>query len=133
MTYAKQVARILHDRCVTCHRPGEIAPFSLTTYKQAAGWAETIAEVVRDGRMPPWHASPEYGKFQNDAHLSDDEKRLIAAWVADGAPEGDVREQPALPPLREGGWRIPKPDLDRSSCPEPSRSPRRASYRISIS
>ena len=55
VTYAKQVALILRDRCVACHRPGEIAPFALTTYGQAAGWAETIAEVVRDGRMPPWH------------------------------------------------------------------------------
>jgi len=111
VTYAKQVAGILRARCVACHRAGEIAPFSLTTYKQAAGWAETIAEVVRDGRMPPWHASPEYGKFRNDARLSDDEKRLIAAWVADGAPAGgDLRAQPALPELTEGGWRIPKPD-----------------------
>ena len=81
-------------RCVACHRPGEIAPFALTTYKQAAGWAETIAEVVGDGRMPPWHASPAHGKFRNDAHLADDEKRLIAAWVADGAPEGDPRDCP---------------------------------------
>jgi hypothetical protein len=111
VTYAKQVAPILRDRCVTCHRPGEIAPFSLTTYKHAAGWAETIAEVVGAGRMPPWHASSEFGKFRNDARLSDDEKRLIAAWVADGAPEGDARQKPALPPTGEGGWRIPKPDL----------------------
>jgi thiol-disulfide isomerase/thioredoxin len=110
VTYAQQIARILQTRCVTCHRPGEIAPFSLTSYKQAAGWSETIAEVVAAGRMPPWHASPEYGKFKNDVHLSDDEKRLIAAWVADAAPEGDAREQPPLPSFSEGGWRIPKPD-----------------------
>jgi peroxiredoxin len=111
VTYAKQVAPILRDRCVACHRPGEIAPFALTTYPQAAGWAETIAEVVRDGRMPPWHANPEYGKFRNDAHLTEDEKRMVAAWVADGAPEGVARERPDLPQLPEGGWRIPKPDL----------------------
>ncbi len=111
VTYTKQVARILTTRCVACHRPGEIAPFSLTNYREAAGWAETIAEVVGAGRMPPWHANREYGKFQNDAHLSDDEKRLIAAWVADGAPEGDKRDLPPLPPQTEGGWRIPKPDL----------------------
>ena len=111
VTYSKQVARILNDRCVACHRPGEIAPFALTTYKQAAGWAETIAEVVSDGRMPPWHASPEYGKFRNDARLTDDEKRLIAAWVADGAPEGNAGERPEMPRFAEGGWRIPKPDL----------------------
>jgi peroxiredoxin len=110
VTYSGQVARILRDRCVSCHRPGEIAPFALTTYAQAAGWAETIAEVVRDGRMPPWHASAEYGQFANDAHLIDEEKRLIAAWVADGAPEGDPRERPEPLPFPDG-WRIPTPDL----------------------
>jgi peroxiredoxin len=110
VTYSKPIARILQDRCVACHRPGAIAPFALTLYKQAAGWAETIAEVVRDGRMPPWHASPEYGKFRNDVRLTDDEKRQIAAWVADGAPEGDPHELPELSTFAEG-WRIPKPDL----------------------
>jgi thiol-disulfide isomerase/thioredoxin len=110
VTYTKQVAPILQRRCVTCHRAGEIAPFSLTTYKQTAGWSETIAEVVAGGRMPPWHASPEYGKFKNDAHLSDDEKRLISAWVADGAPEGNPRELSLLASSSESGWRIPKPD-----------------------
>jgi peroxiredoxin len=111
VTYSKQVAPILRDRCVSCHRPGEIAPFALTTYQQAVGWAETIAEVVREGRMPPWHASPEYGKFRNDAHLTEGEKRLIAAWVADGAPEGVAGVRADLPPVAEGSWRIPKPDL----------------------
>jgi peroxiredoxin/mono/diheme cytochrome c family protein len=77
VTYAKEVARILQSHCVTCHRPGEIAPFSLTDYRQAAGWSSMIAEVVDDGRMPPWHASPEHGKFANDARLSADEKKAI--------------------------------------------------------
>ena len=110
VTYSRSIARILRDRCITCHRSGEIAPFSLTTYQQAAGWAETIGEVVRDGRMPPWHASPEYGTFRNEARLTDEEKRLIAAWVADGEPEGDVSVGLEPPELADG-WRIPKPDL----------------------
>jgi peroxiredoxin/mono/diheme cytochrome c family protein len=85
VTYAKHVARILRDRCVACHREGEIAPFSLNSYKRAAGWAETIDEVVQEGRMPPWHASPEFGSFANEARLTDAEKQTIAAWVAAGA------------------------------------------------
>jgi peroxiredoxin len=110
VTYSKQVARILRDRCVACHREGEIAPFSLSTYPQAAGWAGTIDEVVQGGRMPPWHASPEYGSFANEARLSADEKRTIAAWVAAGAPEGDPRDVPE-PAHYVEGWRIPAPDL----------------------
>ena len=110
VTYSKQVSRILQDRCVACHRPGEIAPFSLTDYRQAAGWSSMIAEVVDDGRMPPWHASAEHGKFANDARLTAVEKKAIAEWVSAGSPEGDLRELP--PPVQYAeGWRIPKPDL----------------------
>ena len=110
VTYAKRVARILQSHCVTCHRPGEIAPFSLTDYRQAAGWSSMIAEVVDDGRMPPWHASPEHGKFANDARLSADEKKAIRDWVAAGSPEGDPSDLP--PPARfVEGWQIPRPDL----------------------
>ena len=110
VTYSRQVSRILRDRCVSCHRPGEIAPFSLTDYRQAAGWSSMIAEVVNEGRMPPWHASPEHGKFANDARLTLEEKKAIAAWVAAGSPEGDARDLP--PPSNDAeGWRIPRPDL----------------------
>jgi peroxiredoxin/mono/diheme cytochrome c family protein len=110
VTYSRQVARILRDRCVACHREGEIAPFSLTGYHQAAGWAEMVDEVVQSGRMPPWHASPEYGKFSNEARLTAEEKQTIAAWVAAGAPEGDPRDLPE-PAHYVEGWRIPAPDL----------------------
>jgi len=110
VTYTKQVARILQSHCVSCHRPGEIAPFSLTNYRQAAGWSSMIAEVVDEGRMPPWHASPEYGRFANDARLSADEKKAIRDWVAAGAPEGDPADLPPPPRFVEG-WRMPRPDL----------------------
>ena len=110
MTYARQVSRILQSHCVACHRPGEIAPFSLTDYRQAAGWSSMIAEVVDEGRMPPWHASPEHGKFANDARLSADEKRAIRDWVAAGSPEGDPADLPPPPRFVEG-WQIPRPDL----------------------
>jgi len=110
VTYSNQIARILQARCVGCHQAGEIAPFSLTSYGDAAGWAETIREVVRDQRMPPWFASPEYGKFANDCRLSDDEKRLLNGWIDNGVPEGD-RSQLPQPARLAAGWRIPKPDL----------------------
>ena len=59
VTYARDIAPILQARCVECHRAGEIGPFELTSYDEAAGWGEMIAEVVREQRMPPWHADPE--------------------------------------------------------------------------
>lgn len=109
VTYSKQIARILNQHCVACHREGQIGPFTLASYDEAAGWAETIGEVVAEGRMPPWHADPKYGHFINDARLSDEDKKLIVDWVAAGAPEGDKADLPE-PPKFTKGWGIPEPD-----------------------
>jgi peroxiredoxin/mono/diheme cytochrome c family protein len=111
VTYSKDIAALFNRRCLECHRSGEIAPFALTNYRSAAGWAETIAEVVREDRMPPWHADPKHGHFANDRRLSDDEKKLIFDWVAAGAPEGDPKDLPK-PPTFTAGWELPRePDL----------------------
>jgi len=110
ITYNGQIAGILNKHCVNCHRPGQIAPFSLTTYEETVGWAETIREVIREGRMPPWLADPHYGSFQNDARMSDEEKKLVDQWIENGLPQGDSREL-ADPPKFVEGWRISRPDL----------------------
>ena len=110
VTSSHQIARILQARCVECHRKGQIAPFSLTSYKEAADWAENIQEVVDAERMPPWAANPKYGHFTNDSRMSSGEKRLIGEWIANGCPEGDRSQLPPPAAFTEG-WRIPKPDL----------------------
>ncbi|HEX5104942.1 MAG TPA: thioredoxin family protein [Pirellulaceae bacterium] len=109
VTYSQQIARIFQDRCVQCHRDGEIGPFTLTSYDDVVGWAQMIREVVNEQRMPPWHANPRYGHFANDASLTAEEKSLINRWVDAGAPEGDEAD---LPPPREftPGWQIGEPD-----------------------
>jgi peroxiredoxin len=108
VTFAKDIAPLFNRRCVECHRAGEIGPFSLTEYKKAAGWAEMIAEVVEDGRMPPWHADPKFGHFANDRRLTDAEKKLIRTWVDNGAPAGDLAKLPPTPKFTDG-WQLPKP------------------------
>jgi mono/diheme cytochrome c family protein len=110
ITYSREIARIFQNRCVECHREGEIGPFALTSYDEAVGWGETIREVVDQGRMPPWFADPKIGHFINDARLSDEEKRQIAAWVDAGCPEGDPKDLPEPRQFAEG-WNIPQPDL----------------------
>jgi len=107
VTYSNQVARIFQDRCVGCHREGQIAPFAMTNYDEVAGWGEMIAEVVGESRMPPWHAAPKHGVFANDSRLSSEEQEMIFEWVANGCPEGDVAN---LPEPREYpvGWMMPQ-------------------------
>lgn len=109
VTYSNQIARIMEDRCVRCHRAGEIGPFPLVAFDEVVGWAEMMREVVNEGRMPPWFANPEHGKFANDSRLTDDEKRLLNEWVENGCPEGDPAD---LPPPRQwvDGWQMPEPD-----------------------
>ena len=109
VTYSNQIARIMNTNCVFCHREGQIAPFTLTSYDDVAGWASMIEEVVREQRMPPWHANQKYGHFENDARLSDGDKELISRWVTNGAPEGDPADLPKPPQFAEG-WMIPEPE-----------------------
>ena len=108
VTFSNQISRLLQKRCVSCHRDGEIAPFTLIDYDEVVGWAEMIAEVVQDQRMPPWHATQDHLKFINDRTMSDEEKQLIYSWVANGAPEGDPSMLP--PPLSfpVADWDLPK-------------------------
>ena len=123
VTYSNQISRILQKRCVQCHREGEIAPFALDKYEEVVGWAETIAEVVKDERMPPWHASKKFGHFVNDRRLSDQEKDLIYKWVESGAPKGDVSKLPT-PEKYTVGWQLPKkPDLVLPIAKRPYRVP----------
>ncbi len=110
VTYAADVAPILQNRCQSCHRPGQVAPFALLSYDDARRHAAMIAEVVDDRRMPPWHPDPRYGKFHNDRHLNSGERATLLAWVEQGAPLGDPK---ALPPPRTfpEGWAIGTPDV----------------------
>lgn len=106
VTYSNQIARIFQNRCLECHREGQIAPFAMTDYSEVAGWGEMIAEVVDEQRMPPWHADPKYGHFQNDNRLSDEEKQQIFAWVEAGCPEGDPADLPEPIAFNET-WYLP--------------------------
>ncbi len=109
VTYSKHIARVMQNRCVECHREGEVAPFTLTSYDDVAAWSETIREVVDEGRMPPWFADPKYGHWKNDARLTDDEKAQLHAWVEAGCPEGDEKDLPE-PRQFVDGWQIGQPD-----------------------
>ncbi|HLK62589.1 MAG TPA: hypothetical protein VKU19_04060 [Bryobacteraceae bacterium] len=108
-TFSKDVAPILFNRCVECHRQGEAAPMAFTNYTEVRPWAKAIKQAVLTRKMPPWLADPHYGTFRNDRRLSDEAIQTITAWVDGGAPEGDAKQTPALPHF-ETGWRIGKPD-----------------------
>src|SRR5579864_4096794 len=72
-TFTKDVAPILHARCVSCHRAGEVAPMPLITYQEARPYARAIRDKVVSRAMPPWFADPHFGSFANDARLTQKE------------------------------------------------------------
>jgi hypothetical protein len=110
VTFSKDVAPILYKNCVQCHRPGEVAPMSLITYKESRPWARSIKEKVIAREMPPWHADPHYGEFLNDRRLAEKDVQTIVAWVDQGAKEGNPKDLPPAPTFVEG-WNIGKPDV----------------------
>lgn len=119
VTYSDQIARIMQQRCVECHREGQIAPFALRDYGEVAGWGEMIAEVVEDQRMPPWHANPDHGVFANENLLSQEEKDLINTWVDAGCPEGNREDLPEPREFAENWFMPEQPDLVLNMRDEP--------------
>jgi mono/diheme cytochrome c family protein len=110
-TYHRDVAAILQKNCQECHRPGQVAPFSLLDYAQARKRADDIAEVTEHRAMPPWHASTsEGGPFRDARVLNDRDLKTLAAWANAGAPEGDPKEAPP-PRVWNSDWPLGPPDL----------------------
>ena len=120
-TFAGDVAQILFEKCVTCHRPGEIAPMSLMSYAEVRPWARSIRNQVQAGTMPPWHADPDVGRFANERRLTETEKDTILRWVDGGAPEGDPAGVPPVPVFTDG-WQFGHPDAV-IEMPEPFKVP----------
>jgi hypothetical protein len=109
-TFYRDVLPILEQHCQSCHRAGEIAPFSLVTYKDTKPWALPILDSIRNRKMPPWFADPCCGHFSNDPSLSSQQVATIADWVKAGAPAGKANAAPRLPRWTVG-WNIALPDL----------------------
>ena len=111
-TYNADVASILNERCVICHRSGTVAPMSLVSYREARPWARAIKEKVRTREMPPWYADPRFGSFRNERRLTQAQIDTVVAWADGGAPEGEGAA-PSTPDFPEG-WMHPSgapPDL----------------------
>ncbi len=120
VTFSRDVAPILYKHCASCHRPGQVAPFSLLSYSDAAKRAKLIATVTSSRYMPPWEPEPGYGHFQGERRLADADMATLRQWAAEGAPEGDRAELAPAPNFPEG-WQLGSPDLTLRKCP--SRSP----------
>ncbi len=110
LSFSKDIAPLVWDRCASCHRPTGPAPFSLLTYTDVRQRASQIAAVTESRFMPPWKAESGSGDFVGQKRLSDEEIALLRRWVDEGAAEGNPRDLPARPSFADG-WVLGKPDL----------------------
>lgn len=109
VTYYRDVLPILQKSCQGCHRPGEVGPFSLLSYEQAARWADDIKVYTQNRQMPPWIVA-EGVPFRNERKLTDKEIATLAAWADAGAPAGNPKDAP--PPRQfTDGWVLGEPDV----------------------
>ena len=114
VTFSKDVAPILQEKCQQCHQPNSIAPMSLITFQDARPWARAIKQRVVSRQMPPWHIDQSVGvrKFKNDMSLTDAQIDTIARWVDAGAPEGNPKDlPPARPLLTDNEWQAVRDGL----------------------
>ena len=110
VTFARDVAPILFEHCVACHREGGIGPFSLETYAGARERAGLIAAKTEARTMPPWLPEPGPESFVGERRLSEDAIETLRRWADGGAPEGDPAVLPAVPRFA-AGWQLGEPDL----------------------
>lgn len=110
VTFAEQIAPLVFNNCTSCHRPGQVAPFSLLTYADARKHAKTMLRVMQARYMPPWQPEPGHGEFRDSRRLSEAQIALFEKWVNAGMPEGDAKKFPPAPKFNDG-WRLGKPDL----------------------
>jgi peroxiredoxin len=89
ISYSAEIAPLLKEKCLSCHSPGNIAPWAMTNHAVVKSFSMSIKNEVLAGRMPPWHADPIHGAFANDASLKPAEAALLLDWIARGAPRGD--------------------------------------------
>jgi hypothetical protein len=114
VTFAKDIAPILHRSCATCHHPGDIAPMSLITYNDVRPWARAVKDRVARRQMPPWFLDRHIGiqQYKNDPSLSDAEIATIVKWVDAGAPQGKPEDTPPAPRFSAANvWDIGTPDV----------------------
>jgi peroxiredoxin/mono/diheme cytochrome c family protein len=111
VTFHKDVLPVLQANCQNCHRPGQVGPFALVTYKQAVNWADDIKEFTQARKMPPWKPTggPPHG-FANSRQMSDKDIATLAAWADAGCPEGDPKDAPP-PAAFADEWQLGPPDL----------------------
>lgn len=110
VTFSADVAPILYKNCVECHRPGQVAPFSLIGFENAKKWSTMCSLVASKRQMPPWKATRGYGEFRGERGLTAAEIETLRLWSDQGSPRGEPSMEPK-PPTFASEWKLGSPDI----------------------
>ena len=120
-TFNKHIAPIVFEHCASCHRAGEVAPFSLLSYGDVKKRAKQIARVTSERFMPPWKSVEGHGRFIGERRLTQEQIALISRWAAGEVAEGDAADLPPAPKFSDT-WVLGTPDIV-VKMPEPFEVP----------
>lgn len=87
--YATEVAPIIIENCVQCHRQFGAGPFPMDRYISLLGWSPMIKEVLMNKRMPPAQIDPDKGHSPNARYLATEDIQTIVHWINAGGPRGE--------------------------------------------
>jgi hypothetical protein len=115
-TYWRDAKPVIDQKCASCHRAGDIAPFALTDHAEVAAVAGILPGSIESKTMPPWPPAEACNEYRHDRSLDEAEQELLLTWLAEGAPEGDPADAPA--PDEDDPADLFEPDVTLS-LPEP--------------
>ena len=111
ISYAKDVAPIVQEKCVVCHQPGGLGPMQLTSYEQIKGFAPMIREVLQTHRMPPFQPDVTVGHWAPNEGLSSDQLKTLVHWIEEGSPRGPGDDPLAKQSFHAPPWKLGTPDV----------------------
>lgn len=91
-TYHRDIAPIMAQNCVSCHKPGEMGPFPLTNYEEVRRAGPAIHQSIRGRRMPPDEKNPQHNRDFYQRTLRDKQLTKVVEWIEAGMPEGEKRK-----------------------------------------
>lgn len=103
-TYYEDTKTILDSKCATCHRPGDIGPFSLTTYDEVMAFEVSVRASIENGTMPPWQPADDCTTYLGNFDLTEEERNTLLGWLDAGAPQGDPANAPTDAPPGPSRW-----------------------------
>jgi hypothetical protein len=111
ISYSKDVAPILANKCVSCHAAGGVAPFAMNSYEVVKGFSPMIREAVMSKRMPPFHAGKGTHALQGDMSLSAAQTKTLVHWIEAGAQRGEGDDPLAKMNFTAPEWPYGQPDV----------------------